>query len=367
MKINVVTSFFWPVSGDVEDYPYNIARIVKESKNELEVLTTDVWPDGKKIERQNPDEYKGMKIKRFKCFANLTWFVKLWFPVFENPDIIHCCGGFRHPHFLASFLKRKNAKFFISPFFPMHPKQGLLQKLYVKIGDWTINRFIVKRANCCFAETEMEKKWLESLGAKKVVILPNSLSDKAFVKGDKKRFFKKYKIKGKIIFSLGRHVPIKNFEEIINVLKDIDATLVIGGETTEYTEKLKLLIKELKLEKKVIFPGFMDANAKADAYSACDLFVLSSIRESLGTVVIEAMAQEKPVIATNTGGLNEVVPDKFCLYEQGNLDELREKINLFLNDKKFARAIGIKGKKKAIEKFSFKKMKEKYLGAIKNA
>ena len=363
MKINVVTSFFWPVSGDVEDYPYNIARIIKESGKELEVLTTDVWPDGKKIGKME-DEFRGIKIKRFPSFANLTWFVKLWLPKFENPDIIHCCGGFRHPHFLWSFLKKGKAKFFVSPFYPLHPKDSFLQKLFVKIGDLTINKYIIRKADCCFAETEMEKKWLESLGARKIIILPNSLPEIAYKKGNGKRFRRKYDLKGKIIFSLGRQVPIKNFEEIIKILKDIEGTLIIGGEETDYTKNLKKLVRDMGLEKRVVFAGFLNSTEKRDAFSACDVFVLSSIRESLGTVILEAMAQGKAVIATNTGGLPEVVPDNFCLYEQGNSKQLKEKINKIFSDNKLRKKLEILGMKKA-EKFSFENMKKQYLSALK--
>jgi len=363
-KINIISSFFWPVSGDTEDYPYNIAKIVKESGNELEVLTTNVWPNGKKINNKEEETWKGMKIKRFPCYLNITWFVKLWFPKFDNPDIIHCCGGFRHPHFFWSFLKRGKAKFLVSPFYPLHPKKNFIQKLFVNLTDLTINRYIIKKADYCFAETEKEKEWLKSLGAKKIEILPNSLPEIAYVAGNGERFRKKHKITGKILFSLGRQVPIKNFEEIVRALKNIDATLVIGGEQTDYTQKVKAFAKEEGLDKKVIFVGSLNSEQKRDAFTACDVFILSSIRESLGTVVLEAMAQKKPVIATRTGGLPEVVPDDFCLYTQGNADELRDKILKVLSDRKLADELSRKGFAKS-KKFSFSIMKKKYLGVIK--
>ena len=361
-KIAVLATFFWPVSGDVHDYPYNIARMLKEAKQDFEVLTPNVWPDGRKIKSME-EKHNGILIKRFPVYAGITWFTKLWFPEFENVSIIHCCGGYRHPHMFIAFLKRGKAKFMLSPFFPMHPRKKPLIKLAVWVIDNTIGKYVISHSDCCFAETKQEAKWLKKLGARKVVMLPNSLPDEAFKRGNAAAFRKKYGIKGKMLFSLGRQVPIKNFEEIISIMPKLDATLVIGGEKTQYTEKCNKLAEKLGMERNIIWPGFMNQQQKTDAYSACDIYLCSSIRESLGTTVLEAMAQSKPVIATNAGGIPEVVPDKFCLYKQGNKKELLEKISKLLEDKKLASKIAEKGKRKALQ-FRFEITKKTYLKTI---
>ncbi len=363
-KIAVLATFFWPVSGDVEDYPYNITRILKETKQDFIVLTPNVWPDGSKIKRPLNDSFREMPIKRFPVYANITWFTKLWFPRFdEGTKIIHSCGGYRHPHMFTAFFRRGNAKFLLSPFYPMHPRENPLLKLAVWLIDSTLGRYTISHSACCFAETRQEAGWLRQMGAKKVVILPNSLPREAFERGEGKRFRKRYKIKGKMLFSLGRQVPIKNFEEIISVMPNLNATLVIGGEETGYTKECKELAKNLGVEKKVIWTGFMNSKQKREAYSACDVYVCSSIRESLGTSVIEAMAQGKPVIATNSGGLPEVVPDKFCMYRQGSKNELKRKILAIFNDKALSRKLSQKGRKKA-ENYRFRKMKKIYFTVI---
>ncbi|MFH0831803.1 MAG: glycosyltransferase family 4 protein [archaeon] len=364
-KIAVLATFFWPVSGDVEDYPYNIARMLKEAKRNFEVLTPNIWPDGRKIARKT-DNYKGIPIKRFPVFASITWFTKLWFPKFgKDTEIIHCCGGYRHPHMFIAFLRRGRAKFLLSPFYPMHPRKNPLIKIAAGLIDSTIGKYVISHSACCFAETKQEAEWLEKLGAKKVVILPNSLPNRSFVMGNSVKFRKKHGIKGKMLFSLGRQVPIKNFEEIISIMPQLNATLVIGGEETGYTKKCMKLAKELNVEKRIIWAGFMNSEQKRDAYTACNIYICSSIRESLGTTVLEAMAQGKPVIATDAGGIPEIVPDKFCIYKQGNKDELIQKVNELFKNEKLASRIGKKGKEKA-QKYRFSIMKSVYLKTLEN-
>lgn len=364
-RIAVLATFFWPVSGDVEDYPYNIARMLKESKQNFQVLTPDVWPDGRTIARPKEDSFRGIPIRRFKSWMSITWFTKLWLPRFDkDTSIIHVCGGYRHPHIFIAFLRKGKAKFLISPFFPVHPRKNPLIRLLAWIEDSIFGRYIIKRADCCFAETGQEAAWLKKLGAKKIVILPNSLPEEAFKKGNASKFRKRHNIKGKMLFSLGRQVPIKNFEEIISIIPKIQNTvLVIGGGETGYTKKCKELAERLGVGSRVIFAGFMDSQQKRDAYAACDAYVCSSTRESLGTTVLEAMAQCKPVIATSTGGLPEIIPEKFCLYNLGNKKELAEKIQKIFLDNKFSKGLGRKGREKA-EKFRFAKMKKRYLKTL---
>jgi glycosyltransferase involved in cell wall biosynthesis len=108
---------------------------------------------------------------------------------------------------------------------------------------------------------------------------------------------------------------------------------VIGGEG-ELTEKYRVMVQGLGVGDRVWFPGsfFNDYNGKMEAFRDANVTVLPSRHEGLGTVLLEAMAQTCPVIASRVGGLPYVVPDEFCLYEPGNTTELKEKINRVLLD-----------------------------------
>ena len=75
----------------------------------------------------------------------------------------------------------------------------------------------------------------------------------------------------------------------------------------ELMGELKTLASSLGLERQLIFTGFRhDVGA---FYQISDLCVMSSVEEGLGTAVLDAMALGKPVVATNAGGLPEIVQD----------------------------------------------------------
>jgi glycosyltransferase involved in cell wall biosynthesis len=83
-----------------------------------------------------------------------------------------------------------------------------------------------------------------------------------------------------------------------------DARFVILGEG-ELRDHLERQIREFRLEKHVLLPGFR--TDVLGCIKAFDLFVMSSVTEGLGTSLLDAMAAGKAVVATETGGIPEVV------------------------------------------------------------
>jgi glycosyltransferase involved in cell wall biosynthesis len=91
------------------------------------------------------------------------------------------------------------------------------------------------------------------------------------------------------------------------VVKQIpDARFIILGEG-ELREHLEHLVKEHALEKHVLLPGFR--TDVLGCIKGFDLFVMSSVTEGLGTSLLDAMACERPIVATRAGGIPEIVDD----------------------------------------------------------
>ena len=113
----------------------------------------------------------------------------------------------------------------------------------------------------------------------------------------------------KIIYSAGRLSKQKGFEYLIDAAamlqrKRDDLIFAISGEGKLEAE-LKNRVKALGLEESFIFLGFTP-----DIYpclKGCDLFVLASLFEGMPNVVMEAMAMQKPVIATDVNGARELM------------------------------------------------------------
>ena len=134
------------------------------------------------------------------------------------------------------------------------------------------------------------------------------------------------------IIAVGRLVPQKGFELLIEAVSQLDAPwrlLIIGEGIEDYN--LKALAKNLGISKHVIMPGFI---ANPFPYIAmADLFVLSSRWEGFGHVIPEAMACGTPVLATRCpSGPDEIIEEGIDgqLCEPGSSNSLTSNIECLL-------------------------------------
>jgi len=132
---------------------------------------------------------------------------------------------------------------------------------------------------------------------------------------------------------------------------------IVGG--GELMDKLKTLAASLGLKKELIFTGFR--RDVGSFYQIADLFVMSSVQEGLGTAVLDAMALGKPVVATKSGGIPEIVHDGKTgrLVAPANPVALAAGIIELLTHTGRAKQMASQGRAKIREKFSVGAMVDK--------
>ncbi|CZE48775.1 glycosyltransferase family 4 protein [Campylobacter geochelonis] len=156
-------------------------------------------------------------------------------------------------------------------------------------------------------------------------------------------FIKTYKnsfdINDKFIIGLvGRITQLKDIESFIKAIALLKTDfnevvgLIVGDarqDKMEYLNSLKELVKSLNLEKNIIFAG--STSKIAEIYQICDVLVSSSKKpESFGRSVAEALSIGTPVVASNHGGVKDIIKDGVngYFFEVGNEKELSERIKL---------------------------------------
>ncbi len=159
----------------------------------------------------------------------------------------------------------------------------------------------------------------------------------------------------KLIMHVSNFRPVKRIYDCIHafagIRKQVPARLVMCGDGPE-REKAAQLAQSYGIADEVLFAGQIPNIA--DYLSVADLFMLPSETESFGLSALEAMACEVPVIATNTGGLPEVVLDRETgfLVPVGDTAAMAERaIELFRDEAKH-RAMAARGRAWAIERFN---------------
>lgn len=165
--------------------------------------------------------------------------------------------------------------------------------------------------------------------------------------------------------TLGRLVKAKDQRTLIDGFALIKkqctlAKLVIMGEGALENE-LRAQISELGLEQDVILTGFIPQGFRL--LKAFDVFVLTSIKEAFGRVLLEAMIARVPIIATKTNGIPEVVGDAGVIIEPKNSVQLGDKMLAFYHlTKHELETWADKGELRAVEEFSLQKFNEIFWG-----
>ncbi len=163
----------------------------------------------------------------------------------------------------------------------------------------------------------------------------------------------------------GHHLLINQFFELSK--KHIGLKLLIIGRFNSSEKKFQELIsKEIekfgntKIQLKSHTDNIVEAYCGLDIVVNCSLPLLS---EPLGTTIYEAMACERIVLASDTGGSPEIVSDNDdgFLFKAGDENDLYRKIDYIIReDYLILKQMQIRARKKAIEKFSIDKMKNNY-------
>jgi glycosyltransferase involved in cell wall biosynthesis len=172
----------------------------------------------------------------------------------------------------------------------------------------------------------------------------------------------------------GRITEEKGFGELVEALsllhRDFPEAhlIVIGGqlstERDEFQNKLVDFIGDQGLESHVTFAGFR--SDVPDLLGLLDLFVLPSYREGLPRSVLEAMAMELPVVATNIRGCREAVVDQVTglLVPTKNAEALATAAGRILADPELAGRFGAAGRARVVstfdERFVFARLEKYY-------
>ncbi len=151
----------------------------------------------------------------------------------------------------------------------------------------------------------------------------------------------------------GQRYLVDAFADVVRVLPA--ARLVILGEG-ELRGSLVEQVRHRGLEHHVLLPGF-----RVDVLSlmkTADLFVMSSVMEGLGTSLLDAMASARPIVATHTGGIPEVVvhEETGLLVPPRDSDSLADAILTLLKDETRARQYGAAGYERVHRQFSVAQM-----------
>jgi len=171
------------------------------------------------------------------------------------------------------------------------------------------------------------------------------------------------------VASLIKRKGIDTIMRALSLLADShDFSLIIVGVGPEL-KPLQALSESLSIAHRTSFVGQVTRDRIASFFSACDIFVLGSVLEASGNVLLEAMASERPVICTDSGGPPEYVADGDTgfVVPQDNPAAMAEKLEMLLESPELLKHMGNQGRKRALEHFTHHRMVNEIVATYERA
>jgi len=292
MKIILLVYLFPPKwMAGTEIATYYLAEHMAQRGHEVHVITS--------LDKGLPKESyeKGFHIHRLKKIRFGLFF--LWVDIIRairkiNPDIIHAQGFFTA---VPAIVTKKALNI---PFVVWGQGADIYRPdLFIKI----IYKSIYKNADSVIALTEHMKQEMLKSFKREIHIIPNGIKLSRFSSNFSSSISKE---DTKNILFVGRLHPVKGLPFLIKAIKEVrekipDIKLFLVG-NGEDKKMLSDLTKDLGINDCVVFMGTIPHDKISAIMNQSDIFVLPSLSESFGLVLLEAMACGLPIVATNVGG-----------------------------------------------------------------
>ena len=220
----------------------------------------------------------------------------------------------------------------------------------------------------CVGQSEMEKA-KGQLGHDRIAYLPNGVDCAKFAVGDGAAFRARHAIPAGafLVLNVSRLDAQKNQRLLLEAFARLleaqpDAFLVLIGPETQpdYAAGLREFVAANGLARRVqILPGLRnDSPDLANAYHACDVFVLPSMHEPFGIVVLEAWSAGRPVIVSHVGGLKALVRDGetglfISKAADASAEDLAGQLRVLCGSPALRQKLGVAGREEALLRYDW--------------
>ena len=324
MRILMLTWEYPPrIVGGIARVVHDLSHKLVKDGNDVTVVT---YKEGDCPEFENDKGVKVYRVENYMIHPNnfTDWIMQLNFNLTSKASqIISEQGRFdcihAHDWLVAYSAKTLKDAFQIPIISTIHATEsgrnsGIHDDVqrYINDTEWLLtyeSSEVIVNSN--YMKCELQR--LFGLPFEKINVIPNGINLNNFTGIEKDYDFRrKYAMDNeKIILYIGRLVYEKGIQHLIAAMPKIingynDTKLVIGGRGGMYDE-LREQARNLGIENKVYFTGYLSSKEVQKMYKCADIAVFPSTYEPFGIVALEAMLAGIPTVVSDIGGLNEIV------------------------------------------------------------
>lgn len=313
MKILFVNHLLDPVAGGgTAERTFQLARHMANDGHDCSILTLDIGVDGRRT------ELEGVTLHALPC-RNRRFFVPrasgaTIMKLVAAADVVHISGHWTLLNAMAyRACRATDTPYLFCPAgaLELFGRSLLLKRIY---EAW-VGRAILKNAACCVAITDDETMLFRQRGipADRIKVIPNGIAPESYqVEGRDRMLVSLRQLlalgNAPYLLFLGRLSEIKGPDILLEAFALVathwpEHHLVFAGPDDGMQAGLAERVRSLQLAERVHFAGFMGGSAKAAILQGAAMLAITSRREAMSIVVLEAGMCGCPVLFTNTCGL----------------------------------------------------------------
>lgn len=278
-------------------------------------------------------------------------------------DLLHV--HYAIPHAVAAFLATQMvSEFDLKSVVTLHGTDITL--VGIEPAFYRVTKFAIERADAVTAVSEfLSYTTKDSFNTgKEIEVIPNFVDTERFSRtvddDTRKRFAPHCE---KVLAHASNFRPVKNIKHVIEVFDRVrrqrPACLLMIGDGPEKVVA-ETMVRSLGIEGQVKFLGIQEN--MEELLSIADVFLLPSEHEGFGLSALEAMSTETAVVATNVGGLMEVIENGVSGYltDPSDVDEMTAIVTNLLSDDDLRMSVGKKARERVLRDFTKEKIVARY-------
>ncbi|HTT26529.1 MAG TPA: glycosyltransferase family 4 protein [Thermoplasmata archaeon] len=382
MKLAQLSTRFPPGPGGVERHVHEIAKRLAARGHDVTCYTSDLYQEFP-MKRLAPEVPRREQLEGFQVRRLPVWSLpgELHYPFFrgldgalvaDGPQVVHAhTYGTNHAAAARRYARRTGAPFVLTAHYhpPWSIQGGWLRHRIRGFYDQQLAAPIVASAARLIVQSLEEERLLREHGfplPKVVVIPPGYTPLPPPLEGDRP-FARSLELPGPFVLFVGRLASNKGLVALVEgfarlAAHDPSATLVLIGADDGMGPALDARARSHGLGGRVRRIGFVtDERRLAAAFREARVFVLPSEYEAFGLVLLEAMAQGTPVIASRVGGIPEFVPDGTAgrLITPESVPEIADRLLELWDDEATRARLGAYGRDRVVPQFDWDRVTDR--------
>ena len=381
-SIGIVTPSFHPMIGGVEFYVRGIGTELVRLGHEVHVYTPNRVM-GKKIDAEE-EVIDGVHVHRLDVWFEVSYRVKLWRGLQEalqrnTPDLIHVYSHDSYARPAAKAASRLGRPLMITTYGPFetHSDYGAVQSRLFRLYDSYVTPSLFRNCAVVFARYPEILQWIRSLGVEdsRVMLEPSGIPRSYLAQAGGRKGREIVGHDGELILYLGRISPQKGVQYAVEAMQHVKRRFpkaklaIVGPDYIGYSAYLREMAAKLGVTENIaIMEAVTTEEDEVELLSACDVFVMPSSFEGFSQSVMKAMAQSRPVVVTNVGGLPYEIDYGRCglACDFGDATKLADALVSLLDSPELALTLGANGRRRADE-FTFERLASKLSLAYQSA